>query len=276
MESVGAILRRRRDELGLTLEAVAQEAGLTKGYLSMIENERLDNPPSRGALEALERALRLGRGGLMRAAEWQSTPARVRKEVERLEEENRNARELGKLLRGASRKRKDGTRDLDELLNSDDAKRLLKRAASASIDEKLPLGYSVPLINKVAAGYPTDFTDLDYPARVADEYISCPGLADPQAFAARVVGDSMLPDYKPGDVVVFSPAETIAAGADCFVRLEPDHETTFKRVFFDDGSATTSKTVRLQPLNPEFKPITVPRDRIAGMYKAVWRFQKLG
>lgn len=45
----------------------------------------------------------------------------------------------------------------------------------------------------------------------------------------------MLPDYREGDVVVFSPARAVASGSDCFVRLEPDHESTFKRVFFEEA-----------------------------------------
>ena len=93
---------------------------------------------------------------------------------------------------------------------------------------------------------------------------------DAQAFAARVVGDSMLPEYAEGDIVVFSPAAEVTDGCDCFVRIEPDHETTFKRVFFDDDGQ-----VRLQPLNPRFAPQLFDRLHIAGMYRAVKKIQSL-
>jgi len=129
---------------------------------------------------------------------------------------------------------------------------------------------SVPVINRVAAGYPADFTDLDYPTRVADEYVSVPDIADPQAFAARVVGESMLPDYRPGDLVVFSPQLSATDGADCFVRLLPDHESTFKRVYLPD-----EEHARLQPINPAYAARTVRRDAISGMYPAVYRIQRL-
>lgn len=125
----------------------------------------------------------------------------------------------------------------------------------------------VPLINKVAAGYPCEFTDLGYPARVADEYVRCPDLADPDAFAARVVGDSMLPAYAEGDIVVFSPAKPVKSGADCFVRLEPDHASTFKRVYFEQDSEG-GEMIRLQPLNNTYPPRTVPREHVAGLYAA--------
>jgi len=44
-----------------------------------------------------------------------------------------------------------------------------------------PAGCLVPIIYKVAAGYPADFNDLDYPAGVADDYVSCTDVHDPNA-----------------------------------------------------------------------------------------------
>lgn len=130
------------------------------------------------------------------------------------------------------------------------------------------LGMDVPVINKVAAGYPREFTDLSYPARVADEYVRCPDLHDPDAFAARVVGDSMLPTYAEGDIVIFSPAKPVRSGTDCFARLEPDHETTFKRVYFE-VDARGREMIRLQPLNSAYPPRLVEREGVAGLYAAV-------
>ena len=39
--SVGAALRRRRNELGMTLRELADEAELTSGFLSQVENDRV-------------------------------------------------------------------------------------------------------------------------------------------------------------------------------------------------------------------------------------------
>ena len=50
MQTVGQIIRKRREALGLSLAAVASAVGVAKSYLSMIENHRVDNPPSRGLL----------------------------------------------------------------------------------------------------------------------------------------------------------------------------------------------------------------------------------
>ncbi len=128
----------------------------------------------------------------------------------------------------------------------------------------------MPIINKVAAGYPTDFNDLDYPVGVADDYVRCPDLHDPNAFAVRVVGDSMEPKFHEGDIVVFSPAVEVHSGDDCFVRFTMPHETTFKRVFFEKN-----KKLRLQPRNDKYPPSIIEGDRVNGLYRAILRYEKL-
>ncbi len=132
---------------------------------------------------------------------------------------------------------------------------------------------SVPVINKVSAGYPRDFTDLAYPRGIADEYVGCPDLADRDAFAARVHGDSMKPKYGEGDIVIFSPSAACKSGDDCFVRFE-DGQTTFKRVFFEkDGEG--EEVLRLQPRNESYPPKVVRREELGGLYKAVYRYQRV-
>jgi repressor LexA len=279
MKTVGEMIRARREAMGMTLAAVANEAGLTKSYLSMIENHKVENPPSRGAIEGIERALGISTGDLMRAADWEKTPEELRERLVKAEEQASQVRELAKWL-----KKSGGTgKELDKLYSSGELAKRVNAALRAAngeekkkaenLDAKVPVGFMVPLINKVAAGYPTDFTDLAYPAKVADEYVAAAGVIDPHAFAARVIGDSMLPDYHEGDIVVFSPAAKLVDGNDCFVRLEPDHTTTFKRVFFEKKGKGTQ--VRLQPLNPKYPATFYEREQIAGLYKAVWRMQKL-
>jgi transcriptional regulator with XRE-family HTH domain len=297
-------MRERRRQLGLTLHAVAERAGCTKSYLSSLENDDRARRPSDDLLGRLESALRLSPGSLVHLAHWHSAPVSVRAEVAKLAEQQRAARQLVDALRRAgnpaNNPRPLGARTLDEVYRSGELRRLIERIApepdpapnpptpergvhphpsttpgralpcadGLAIDRVLPL--EVPVINKVAAGYPTEFTDMGYPARVADDYVRTPDVRDPDAFAARVVGDSMEPLYREGDIVVFSPAKPIPkdGGADCFVRLEPDHESTFKRVYFERSPAG-AELIRLQPLNPRYSPRTIERERVAGLYAAV-------
>ena len=230
--SLGGMLRRLRRARGLTLAALAERVGITPGYLSMIENRRVNNPPSMKVLVRLEAALGVRDSCLCKAAQWARTPEPIREQLEQAQQE----------------------------------------IALPS----MPIS-SVPLINKVAAGYPTGFTDLGYPARASDDVVVVPGYTglhganDPDAFAATVCGDSMLPDYQEGDIVVFSPLADVVDGSDCFARLEPDHESTFKRVFLDPKE----QSIRLQPLNQDYPARTVDREQVAGLFRAVWRMSRL-
>jgi len=283
-------VRSERERRGWTVTALAQRAGITKGYLSMLENGKLTNPPSPAALSRLAASLGVPAETLTRLAALERMPGPMRREIEGLADAADRGRALAQWLQQQAGATGDTAGQasglptgLDALYRSGELHRrvaeALDGAGTPSVEGPAGAGgvglvrtRGVPLINRVAAGYPTGFTDLDYPARVADETVSCPGLSDPDAFAARVVGASMEPDYRAGDIVVFSPLADVTDGCDCFVRLEPDHETTFKRIFFEHGG----DRLRLQPLNPSFAPRTVARTGVAGLYKAVWCMKPLG
>jgi phage repressor protein C with HTH and peptisase S24 domain len=223
-------------------------------------------------VERLEAALGMegeAGGGLAAAARWERTPGAVRRDVFELRERGRSGERLARLLGEEAR----AGVSLDALYKSGALGALIEKLSPTgggaiemeSVRAVLPL--EIPLINKVAAGYPAGFTDLGYPARVADEYVRAPDVSDPDAFAARVVGDSMEPDYRAGDIVVFSPSVEVRSGMDCFVRLEPDHESTFKRVFFEGEAG--AEMIRIVALNTRYAERVVERERVAGLYAGV-------
>ncbi len=241
----------------MSLARLSELAGCAKSYLSQIENG-LRSAPSEELLSAIELSLMLPSGDLVELSRLERTPASVRERLEAAEAQGRRVRRLLREL---------GEGGLDEAYRRGRLHELIGQLGQDA-PEAVRLEHEVPLINSVAAGYPTEFTDLGYPARVADEYVRCPDLSDPDAFAARVVGDSMEPVYREGDIVIFSPARDVRDGKDCFCRLEPDHETTFKRVFFERGE-TGEELIRLQPLNMAYPPRVLPREHVAGLYAAV-------
>jgi phage repressor protein C with HTH and peptisase S24 domain len=257
--SLGKIIRNKRKELGLTLDEVSGRVGFSKPYLSTIETGQVNNPPSDELLRKLERVLKFEAGLLLYMAHIDRLPPDVRERYESSEAENKKWRQLVKDLK----EDKTDTEQLDRLLG----------VSEREVDKSgLPLapGQLVPVINKVSAGYPTDFDDLEYPVGVADDYIRCPDVRDPNAFAVRVVGDSMEPKFKEGDIVVFSPAAEVTNGDDCFIRFSSPHETTFKRVFFEQNDM-----VRLQPRNEKYPPVTAESKRINGIYRAIIRYETL-
>lgn len=293
---VGTRIRSRRREIGLSLSALARRSGCSKAYLSMLENGERAGQVGAAILVRLESALEMAAGELARLEEWARTPESIRLELERLRAAANGAEapsgagpgEIISAMKGAK---------LDELYKSGALRRLVTRVdggagerggAERVSDGVLRLGtverampVEVPLINKVAAGYPREFTDLGYPARVADEHVRVAAVGDADAFAARVVGDSMSPEYREGDIVVFSPTKAASSGSDCFVRLDRDAQTTFKRVFFEgrDGASIEVgprgeegekvEWIRLVALNAAYGERRVHREEVAGLYPAV-------
>lgn len=257
--SLGQIIRQKREQLGLTLDDVSHRVRFSKPYLSTIETAKVKNPPSDQLLKKLEKVLEFEPGLLLHIAHMERMPTDIRQEFESAEAENQRWRQI---LKNVIQKKARASQ-LRELLAKSN---LDIEQAEAS----LAAGRMVPIINKVAAGYPADFDDLSYPAGVADDYVRCPDLHDPNAFAVRVVGDSMEPKFQEGDIVIFSPGAEVHNGDDCFIRFAMPHETTFKRVFFEPNNK-----VRLQPRNDKYSPTIVDGKRINGLYRAVIKYEKL-
>ncbi len=326
MRTVGQVIRARRGELGLTLGGLAGRVGCAKSYLSELENEKRDRPPSREMVARLEAALGLKPGELGMVRDWHATPAGVKREV--LQMRSRGQAAAGDLI-GVLRER-----GLDGLHRSGELRRVIEAAlgsesgelsfaqdSSEDGRERLDdardrvgahgeecdgaeggrdacdggrcgsevggrslrfegamgrvLPVQVPVINGVRAGRAMEYTDLGYPPGVGDDYVSIPDLYDPDAFAARVVGDSMAPDYREGDLVVFSPLAPTADGCDCFVRFERDDESTFKRVYFEERDGGVA-LIRLQPLNSRYPPRVVEREAVAMLCAAVSMVRRVG
>ena len=67
-------------------------------------------------------------------------------------------------------------------------------------------GSYVPMLGRLSAGFGSDTTEAESrPAGWADTYIEYEG-APPHAVALRVSGESMLPEFHHGDIVVVDPA----------------------------------------------------------------------
>ena len=282
LAEMGRRIRLQRQKMSMTLDDLAAATGISKPYLSNIETARLVGPPSSEKLAHIEKALTFATGELVRLADWLRTPESIR---QLMPETNNSA--LPRLGSGAV--------DLDEWLRRSGPVRTNEKSGTAKSvnptddDFRFPALIHVPLINRVAAGTPAEFTDLDYPAGIADQYVPAPPpndapaekspqSADPYAgmFALRVEGDSMSPQYLPGDIIVLSSVDTPSDGDDCLVRLD-EHDnfaTTFKRIYFVDAQGnpqSDSGHVQLCPLNPRHAKRIVAREHITSLHPAIWK-----
>lgn len=257
--ALGQIIRERREQMELTLDEVSNRIGFSKPYLSTIETSKVKNPPSDDLLNKLEEVLEFEPGLLLHIAHLERMPSDIRQKYETAEAEVQKWRQIVKNV-------------IDKEVSPNKLGRLVSKKKLKMKQKKVPLaaGRLVPVINRVAAGYPRDFNDLDYPVGIADDYIRCPDVHDPNAFAVRVVGDSMEPKFKEEDIVIFSPAAEVHNGDDCFVRFAMPHETTFKRVFFEKKDQ-----IRLQPRNEKYSPTTIEGKRINGIYRAIIKHEIL-
>ena len=281
LAELGQRIRSRRQEMDMTLDDLAVATGISKPYLSNIETARLVGPPSSDKLGQIEKALAIPSGELIRHADWLRTPESIRLLMPQ------NA--VAALPRHDS-----GAVDLDRLLGGHGSARSIEKPGTSAVniratgEHRFPPLVHIPLINRVAAGSPTEFTDLDYPVGIADAYIPAP-MPDAQPdqpeespkpeagmFALRVEGDSMSPQYLPGDIIVLSSMDTPTDGDDCLIRLDEqgNFATTFKRIYFVDAQgnpASNASHVQLCPLNARHAKRIVARENITSLYPAVWK-----
>lgn len=94
---VGAVIRARREAIGMTIARAAELSGCAKSYLSLVETGQR-RAPGDALLERLEMALMVPAGSLVEAARWERSLEAggevVRDRIEQLEQDGALAREL--------------------------------------------------------------------------------------------------------------------------------------------------------------------------------------
>jgi phage repressor protein C with HTH and peptisase S24 domain len=122
----------------------------------------------------------------------------------------------------------------------------------------------VPVIGYAQAGAAGFFDDAGYPTGTGWDELLFPSIDDPQAYALEITGDSMMPVYRDGDVVLVSPKAGIRRADRVIVR------TTGGEVMAKELSRQTATRVELGSLNPAHPPRPLPPREIAWMARIVW------
>lgn len=126
---------------------------------------------------------------------------------------------------------------------------------------------AVPLIGFAEAGAGGYFDDGGFPVGKGWDEIAFPAINDEHAYALEISGDSMLPAYRDGDVIVVSPAAPIRRGDRVVVRTK-DGEVMAKEL-----KRQTAKTVELKSLNPSHPERTLSLDEVLWIARIVWASQ---
>jgi len=120
----------------------------------------------------------------------------------------------------------------------------------------------VPIIGRVAAGVGFDTAEAEAsPPGWADEYVGYDG-APIGAVAVRVIGASMEPQYRSGDIVIVDTSVTVRSGI-CCILIEDDsgqRAARLKMLSMRGGAA------KLRSLNAEFAEERIDAARIAAAY----------
>ena len=148
-------------------------------------------------------------------------------------------------------------------------------ATGASIDEFMALitgsrtapAPSIPLVGLAKAGQGGFFDDGGYPAGTGFDEITFPDPAEERLYGLRVSGDSMLPLYRNGDVIVVSPAASIRRGDRVVVR------TREGEVMAKELKRRAADHVELRSLNPEHPDRTLALADIDWMARIMWARQ---
>lgn len=111
----------------------------------------------------------------------------------------------------------------------------------------------IPLISYVQAGDWVEVTN-SYPVGDAHEWLLTDLDLSSNAFALEIKGESMLPDFKPGDRVIIDP-EVLPTPGDFVVARNGVDEATFKKYRPRGQNEHGDQVVELVPLNNDFPSI---------------------
>lgn len=142
------------------------------------------------------------------------------------------------------------------------------RPANGLPDRALPVQRpSVPLIGFAQAGAGGFFDDAGFPSGQGWELIEIPERSTEGAYALGVQGDSMLPLYRDGDVLIVEPGATIRKG-DRVVVKTTSGEVTAKVLV-----RQSSRSVELLSLNPDHPRRALPMSEVEWIARIVWASQ---
>ncbi|WP_160123244.1 S24 family peptidase [Rhodovarius lipocyclicus] len=125
----------------------------------------------------------------------------------------------------------------------------------------------IPLIGLAQAGGDGFFDDGGFPVGGSWDEISIPDIADPNAYALEISGDSMEPVFRDGDIVIVSPQAPVRRGDRVVVR------TRLGEVMAKQLVRQSAKRIELQSLNPAHPNYNFELSEVAWMHRIVWASQ---
>jgi transcriptional regulator with XRE-family HTH domain len=266
--------------MGLSQDKFAQQLGVSRNYVSMIE---LGRAPSQALLNLIERL-----------EKEHSTPNAVREEAT----EYTGARRLLKELREKKKLTQSQLatvvgyslgvyQDIEEGRSSMSRKMAERVARELGCDvEDLLNGSDHPPGNGSHFGTFGETPDLAVPPGMKVKYVPLLSMAqcgsmgayddsayshdgfiafnseDPKAFAVKLAGESMTPVFSPGDVAVIYPSKPPKNGGVVIAKLNDDNGSDVMMKLYQ----ASGPNVTLSSYNPAFPPMSFPKKAFAWIY----------
>jgi len=125
----------------------------------------------------------------------------------------------------------------------------------------------IPLIGLAQAGGEGFFDDGGFPVGGSWDEVGLPEVADPNAYALEISGDSMEPVYRDGDLVIVSPAAPLRRGDRVVARTQSGE------VMAKELARRSARKIELKSLNPAYPDYSFDLSEVVWMHRIVWASQ---
>lgn len=126
---------------------------------------------------------------------------------------------------------------------------------------------AVPLLGLAQAGTGGFFDSAGFPVGQGWDEVRLNTMGEDGTYALEVSGDSMVPLYREGDILIVAPGEQVRRGDRVVVRTR-DGEVMVKVL-----ARQTAKTIELHSINTEYKPRTLDMADVEWVARIVWASQ---
>lgn len=270
-----------RAKLGLSQEAFAKRLGVSRNYVSMIEQGREPSDSLKLLVERLEADQAGGTAREETAATYGSPRSLLRFMREKKGfSQAQFARELGYSSLAVYQEIEEGVSSMGEKMARKaaailgvEAEQLMSGSDhppsrdgligtfGAQPDLQLPPGMKakyVPLLSMAQCGTMMAYDDGAY---THDGFLAI-NPHDGKAFAVTLAGDSMTPRFEPGDVALVYPSKAPRNGDVVIAKLNEDHGGDVMLKLYQ----AARDDVTLSSYNPAYPPMSFPRSAFAWIY----------
>ena len=156
----------------------------------------------------------------------------------------------------------------------------IMQATGASLDEFVAMlanggarpaasrpSHGIPLLGFAQAGAGGYFDDAGFPVGHGWDVVDFPAGAPEGSYALKVQGDSMLPLYRDGDILIVQPGGNIRRGDRVVVK------TTGGEVMAKILTRRNAQIVELTSVNPDHPDRSVPAGEVEWLARILWASQ---